>query len=168
MNAPKCSPKRRTRRGLCARHEFLSRGRPSQHPAPELLQQHPCADQNRHRDHSGIWSNPNKGAHPNAYSGSTSRSAPFSRRSPLRRPYKAMDKGPMTFYVGIDPTADSLHVGHIIPVIVAKGCRRRATGPSSYAGAARPWSAIPAGKASFGKCLRRMKSQAISRRLRSS
>ena len=34
--------------------------------------------------------------------------------------YKAMDKEPMTFYVGIDPTADSLHVGHIVPVILAQ------------------------------------------------
>jgi tyrosyl-tRNA synthetase len=27
-----------------------------------------------------------------------------------------MDAGPLTFYVGVDPTGDSLHVGHLIPV----------------------------------------------------
>ena len=33
--------------------------------------------------------------------------------------YKALEREPMTFYLGIDPTADSLHVGHFMPIIVA-------------------------------------------------
>lgn len=28
-----------------------------------------------------------------------------------------MDAGPVTFYVGFDPTADSLHVGHLVPLM---------------------------------------------------
>ena len=27
-----------------------------------------------------------------------------------------LDEGPVTFYVGVDPTGDSLHVGHLIPI----------------------------------------------------
>ena len=34
--------------------------------------------------------------------------------------YKALEREPMTFYVGFDPTADSLHVGHFVQLIVAK------------------------------------------------
>ena len=34
---------------------------------------------------------------------------------------KAMlDSGPQSFYIGFDPTADSLHVGHFMQMIVAK------------------------------------------------
>ena len=31
--------------------------------------------------------------------------------------YKAFDKGMVTFYTGFDPTADSLHIGHYIPIM---------------------------------------------------
>ena len=27
-----------------------------------------------------------------------------------------LDEGPVTFYVGVDPTADSIHVGHLVPI----------------------------------------------------
>lgn len=30
-----------------------------------------------------------------------------------------LDAGPVTFYVGLDPTADSLHVGHSVPLMAA-------------------------------------------------
>lgn len=33
---------------------------------------------------------------------------------------KALDEGSQTFYIGFDPTADSLHVGHFMQMIVAK------------------------------------------------
>ena len=33
--------------------------------------------------------------------------------------YKALEREPMTFYLGIDPTADSLHVGHFMPIILS-------------------------------------------------
>jgi tyrosyl-tRNA synthetase len=29
---------------------------------------------------------------------------------------KRLDEGPVTFYVGVDPTGESLHVGHLIPI----------------------------------------------------
>ena len=30
-----------------------------------------------------------------------------------------LNKGPIRFYVGIDPTADSLHIGHFISLMIA-------------------------------------------------
>ena len=33
---------------------------------------------------------------------------------------KLLDSGPQCFYSGFDPTADSLHVGHFVQMIVAK------------------------------------------------
>ncbi|MBR4800514.1 MAG: tyrosine--tRNA ligase [Clostridia bacterium] len=33
---------------------------------------------------------------------------------------KMLDEGPQSFYIGFDPTADSLHVGHFMQMIVAK------------------------------------------------
>ena len=33
---------------------------------------------------------------------------------------KALDGGPVTFYVGFDPTAASLHVGHLMQVMTAR------------------------------------------------
>ena len=33
---------------------------------------------------------------------------------------KLLDEGPQSFYIGFDPTADSLHVGHFMQMIVAK------------------------------------------------
>jgi len=32
----------------------------------------------------------------------------------------ALEKGPLTFYLGIDPTADNLHIGHCFPLLVFK------------------------------------------------
>ena len=43
--------------------------------------------------------------------------------------YKQLEE-PTTFYVGFDPTADSLHIGHYIPIMAMATCRRPATSPS--------------------------------------
>src|SRR5690625_2835002 len=37
--------------------------------------------------------------------------------SGLRR---ALESGPVTYYVGFDPTASSLHVGHLVQVLTAR------------------------------------------------
>ncbi|MFO7820479.1 MAG: tyrosine--tRNA ligase, partial [Lentisphaeria bacterium] len=42
---------------------------------------------------------------------------------------KHLDDKPVTFYVGFDPTADSLHIGHLLPVMamrVLQSCGHRA------------------------------------------
>ena len=33
---------------------------------------------------------------------------------------KRLESGPMTLYCGFDPTADSLHIGHLLPLLVLK------------------------------------------------
>ena len=34
-----------------------------------------------------------------------------------------MDKGPVTFYVGCDPTGPSLHIGHMVPFFALRHLR---------------------------------------------
>ena len=36
----------------------------------------------------------------------------------------------ITFYVGFDPTADSLHVGHFVPIMAMAHMQRAGHGPS--------------------------------------
>ena len=33
---------------------------------------------------------------------------------------EALAKGPMSAYVGIDPTGDSLHIGHLVSIMIIK------------------------------------------------
>lgn len=49
---------------------------------------------------------------------------------------KALADGPVTFYCGFDPTAASLHVGHLVQVLTVRLPSRRVTARS-------PWSAGP-------------------------
>ena len=37
---------------------------------------------------------------------------------------KAFDEGMVTFYTGFDPTADSLHIGHYIPIMAMAHLQR--------------------------------------------
>jgi tyrosyl-tRNA synthetase len=66
---------------------------------------------------------------------------------------KAMDKGPITFYVGIDPTADSLHVGHIVPVILARRLQQAGHRPIILFGAGTAMVGDPSGKTELRKML---------------
>ena len=51
------------------------------------------------------------------------------------------------FYIGFDPTADSLHVGHFVQVMVMAHMQRARTYPDRVCSAAEPaWSGIPSGK----------------------
>ena len=38
---------------------------------------------------------------------------------------KKMDEGPITFYVGCDPTGPSLHIGHMVPFFALRHLRDR-------------------------------------------
>jgi len=67
--------------------------------------------------------------------------------------YKAMDKGPITFYVGIDPTADSLHVGHIVPVIMAKRLQEAGHRPIILCGGGTAMVGDPSGKSELRQML---------------
>jgi tyrosyl-tRNA synthetase len=67
--------------------------------------------------------------------------------------YKAMDRGPMTFYVGIDPTADSLHVGHIVPVILARRLQQAGHRPIILCGGGTAMVGDPSGKSELRQML---------------
>ena len=41
-----------------------------------------------------------------------------------------INNGKATFYIGFDPTADSLHVGHFMALCLMKRCRWQATSRS--------------------------------------
>lgn len=46
------------------------------------------------------------------------------------------DKGPITAYVGFDPTGDSLHAGHLVPLIILKRLQEAGHRPIAMAGGA--------------------------------
>ncbi|MEJ5188036.1 MAG: tyrosine--tRNA ligase, partial [Breznakiellaceae bacterium] len=37
---------------------------------------------------------------------------------------RTMDEGPITFYVGCDPTGPSLHIGHMVPFFAFRHLRQ--------------------------------------------
>ena len=49
-----------------------------------------------------------------------------------------VDNGKATFYIGFDPTADSLHVGHFMALCLMKRLQWPETSPSPSSAAARP------------------------------
>ncbi|MFK7929107.1 MAG: tyrosine--tRNA ligase [Myxococcota bacterium] len=59
---------------------------------------------------------------------------------------EALDAGPLTFYVGVDPTADSLHVGHSIPLMAAHLLQRAGHIPIIVFGGGTAMVGDPSGK----------------------
>ena len=49
---------------------------------------------------------------------------------------KALDEGPITFYVGFDPTAKSLHVGHLVAVLAMRRLQLAGHHPIALVGGA--------------------------------
>ena len=47
---------------------------------------------------------------------------------------EAMDAGPVTFYIGFDPTGDSLHVGHLTQVLTMRRLQQAGHRPILIAG----------------------------------
>ncbi|MBP3372302.1 MAG: tyrosine--tRNA ligase [Clostridia bacterium] len=64
-----------------------------------------------------------------------------------------MAQGPMTFYVGFDPTADSLHVGHFIPIMAMAHLQRAGHRPIALVGGGTCMIGDPSGKADMRKML---------------
>ena len=54
-----------------------------------------------------------------------------------------INNGKATFYIGFDPTADSLHVGHFMALMLMRRLQKAATGPSPSSAAAPAWWATP-------------------------
>ncbi len=67
--------------------------------------------------------------------------------------YKALEKEPMTFYLGVDPTADSLHVGHFIPIVMATHLQRAGHKPIILCGGGTAMIGDPSGKTDLRKML---------------
>ncbi len=69
--------------------------------------------------------------------------------------YERMAKGPVTFYVGFDPTADSLHIGHYIPIIAMAHLQRAGHRPIALMGGGTGMVGDPTGKSDLRKMLTR-------------
>lgn len=64
-----------------------------------------------------------------------------------------MQEGPVTFYVGFDPTADSLHVGHFIPIMAMAHMQRAGHRPIALVGGGTCMVGDPSGKMDMRKML---------------
>ena len=67
----------------------------------------------------------------------------------------ALDAGPMTFYVGLDPTADSLHVGHSVPLMAASILQRAGHRPIIVIGGGTAMIGDPSGKTEMREMISR-------------
>ena len=59
---------------------------------------------------------------------------------------KLLDAGPVTFYAGYDPTASSLHVGNLVPVVIQARLQRAGHKPIMLVGGATGMVGDPSGK----------------------
>ncbi len=62
-------------------------------------------------------------------------------------------EGPVTFYIGFDPTADSLHVGHMLQLIVMSHMQRAGHLPIAIIGGGTAMVGDPSGKSDMRKML---------------
>ncbi len=67
--------------------------------------------------------------------------------------YKALEREPQTFYVGFDPTADSLHVGHYIPIMAMAHLQRAGHRPIALCGGGTAMIGDPSGKTDMRQML---------------
>ena len=67
--------------------------------------------------------------------------------------YKAFDAGMVTFYTGFDPTADSLHIGHYIPIMAMAHLQRAGHRPIALMGGGTGMVGDPSGKSDMRKML---------------
>ena len=66
---------------------------------------------------------------------------------------KAFDDGMVTFYTGFDPTADSLHIGHYIPIMAMAHLQRAGHKPIALMGGGTGMIGDPSGKSDLRKVL---------------
>jgi tyrosyl-tRNA synthetase len=67
--------------------------------------------------------------------------------------YKLLDEEKVTFYVGFDPTADSLHIGHYIPIMAMAHMQRAGHRPIALMGGGTGLVGDPSGKSELRKML---------------
>jgi tyrosyl-tRNA synthetase len=66
-----------------------------------------------------------------------------------------LGKEQVTFYIGFDPTADSLHVGHLLQLIVMSHMQRAGHRPIAIIGGGTAMVGDPSGKTDMRKMLTR-------------
>src|SRR5947208_8373898 len=59
---------------------------------------------------------------------------------------KRLAAGPVTLYVGFDPTADSLHIGSLVPLLALRRFQLAGNSPIALAGGATGMIGDPSGK----------------------
>src|SRR6059058_5255602 len=57
-----------------------------------------------------------------------------------------LDEGPLVLYVGFDPTADSLHIGHLVPLLLLRRFQDAGHLPIALAGGATGMIGDPGGR----------------------
>jgi tyrosyl-tRNA synthetase len=67
---------------------------------------------------------------------------------------------PVAFYIGFDPTADSLHVGHLLPIMAARILQRAGHRPIMLVGGGTAMVGDPSGKTDMRQMLTREQIQA--------
>ncbi|MBQ8506474.1 MAG: tyrosine--tRNA ligase [Clostridia bacterium] len=67
--------------------------------------------------------------------------------------YKAFDEEVVPFYVGFDPTADSLHIGHYIPIMAMAHLQKAGHKPFALMGGGTGMIGDPSGKSDLRKVL---------------
>ena len=67
--------------------------------------------------------------------------------------YKMLDNEKVTFYVGFDPTADSLHIGHYIPIMAMAHMQRAGHRPIALMGGGTGLIGDPSGKSDLRNML---------------
>ena len=79
----------------------------------------------------------------------------FSDCTDLEQLSQRLAKGPLTLYCGFDPTADSLHVGHLVPLIALRRFQDVGHHPIAVAGGATGSIGDPSGKSAERNLLTR-------------
>ncbi len=67
--------------------------------------------------------------------------------------YETMSREHVTFYVGFDPTADSLHIGHYIPIMMMSHLQRAGHTPIALVGGGTAMIGDPSGRTDMRKML---------------
>ena len=65
----------------------------------------------------------------------------------------AFDAGPVTFYAGFDPTSDSMHIGHLLPVMAMAWLQRAGHRPIAVVGGGTAMVGDPSGKTELRQML---------------
>ncbi|MGI5888455.1 MAG: tyrosine--tRNA ligase [Oscillospiraceae bacterium] len=76
--------------------------------------------------------------------------AQVTDEEPIR---KLLDKGEATFYIGFDPTADSLHVGHFMALCLMKRLQQAGNRPIALVGGGTGYIGDPSGRTDMRKMM---------------